>query len=60
MAETSADSLQQSGATLEMSDFASLLQKEFKPKSDEVMERKPSEVTEALDEFGDPRREDTP
>lgn len=42
--------------------------KDFKPKSDEVMERKPSEVTEALDEFlsdylfpprddgGDPRR----
>ncbi len=25
--------------------------KDFKPKSDEVMERKPSEVTEALDEF---------
>ncbi len=42
--------------------------KDFKPKSDEVMEKKPSEVTEALDEFlgdylfppredgGDPRR----
>ncbi|MDE2596344.1 MAG: type I DNA topoisomerase [Sphingomonadales bacterium] len=42
--------------------------KDFKPKSDEVMERKPSEVTEALDEFlsdylfppqedgGDPRK----
>ncbi len=25
--------------------------RDFKPKSDEVMERKPSEVTEALDEF---------
>lgn len=36
--------------------------KDFKPKSDEVMEKKPSEVTEALDEFlGDylfPERED--
>ena len=36
--------------------------KDFKPKSDEVMEKKPSEVTEALDEFlGDylfPPRED--
>ena len=36
--------------------------KDFKPKSDEVMEKKPSEVTEALDEFlGDylfPQRED--
>jgi DNA topoisomerase-1 len=35
-------------------DWKALLEafwKDFKPKSDEVMERKPSEVTEALDEF---------
>ncbi len=38
MSETSAESLQQSGATLEMSDFASLLQKEFKPQSEKANE----------------------
>ncbi|MFM5924356.1 MAG: type I DNA topoisomerase [Novosphingobium sp.] len=32
-------------------DLLSKFWKDFKPKSDEVMERKPSEVTEALDEF---------
>jgi type VI secretion system protein ImpC len=38
MAETSAEISQQGGATLEMSDFASLLQKEFKPQSDKAKE----------------------
>ena len=38
MAETSAEVLQQGGATLEVSDFASLLQKEFKPQSDKAKE----------------------
>lgn len=38
MAETSAESLQQSGATYEASDFASLLQKEFKPQSEKAKE----------------------
>ena len=38
MAETSADVQQAGGATLEVSDFASLLQKEFKPQSDKAKE----------------------
>lgn len=38
MAETSAQLQQSGGATLEMSEFASLLQKEFKPQSDKAKE----------------------
>jgi type VI secretion system protein ImpC len=38
MAEANAAALQQEGGTLEMSDFASLLQKEFKPQSDKAKE----------------------
>ena len=37
MAQTSAEQSQESG-TLEMSDFGSLLQKEFKPQSDKAKE----------------------
>lgn len=36
MATTQEEALQQSGATVELDDFASLLQKEFKPKSDQA------------------------
>ncbi len=38
MAETSTESLQQSVVTLDASDFAGLLQKEFKPQSDKAKE----------------------
>ena len=40
-----------SGGRAEWKDLLARFWKDFKPKSDEVMERKPSEVTEALDEF---------
>jgi DNA topoisomerase-1 len=40
-----------SGGRAEWKDVLEEFWKDFKPKSDEVMERKPSEVTEALDEF---------
>jgi DNA topoisomerase-1 len=40
-----------SGGRAEWKDVLEAFWKDFKPKSDEVMERKPSEVTEALDEF---------
>jgi DNA topoisomerase-1 len=40
-----------SGGRAEWKDLLAAFWKDFKPKSDEVMERKPSEVTEALDEF---------
>ena len=40
-----------SGGRAAWKDVLSAFWKDFKPKSDEVMERKPSEVTEALDEF---------
>ncbi len=40
-----------SGGREQWKDLLSKFWKDFKPKSDEVMERKPSEVTEALDEF---------
>ncbi|MGN6357678.1 MAG: type I DNA topoisomerase [Novosphingobium sp.] len=40
-----------SGGRAEYKDVLEAFWKDFKPKSDEVMERKPSEVTEALDEF---------
>ena len=40
-----------SGGRAEYKTLLEAFWKDFKPKSDEVMERKPSEVTEALDEF---------
>jgi DNA topoisomerase-1 len=40
-----------SGGRMEWKALLEDFWKDFKPKSDEVMERKPSEVTEALDEF---------
>jgi DNA topoisomerase-1 len=40
-----------SGGRAEWKALLEAFWKDFKPKSDEVMERKPSEVTEALDEF---------
>ncbi|MBA4161509.1 MAG: type I DNA topoisomerase [Novosphingobium sp.] len=40
-----------SGGREDWKELLSKFWKDFKPKSDEVMERKPSEVTEALDEF---------
>ncbi|MES2494086.1 MAG: type I DNA topoisomerase [Pseudomonadota bacterium] len=40
-----------SGGRAAWKDVLAAFWKDFKPKSDEVMERKPSEVTEALDEF---------
>ena len=40
-----------SGGRAIWKDVLSAFWRDFKPKSDEVMERKPSEVTEALDEF---------
>jgi DNA topoisomerase-1 len=40
-----------SGGRVEWKTVLEAFWKDFKPKSDEVMERKPSEVTEALDEF---------
>jgi DNA topoisomerase-1 len=40
-----------SGGRAEWKDVLAEFWRDFKPKSDEVMERKPSEVTEALDEF---------
>ncbi|MDL2351741.1 MAG: type I DNA topoisomerase, partial [Pseudomonadota bacterium] len=40
-----------SGGREAWKDLLAKFWKDFKPKSDEVMERKPSEVTEALDEF---------
>ncbi len=40
-----------SGGRAAWKDVLEAFWKDFKPKSDEVMERKPSEVTEALDEF---------
>ena len=40
-----------SGGRTVWKDLLAAFWKDFKPKSDEVMERKPSEVTEALDEF---------
>ena len=40
-----------SGGRAEWKHVLEAFWKDFKPKSDEVMERKPSEVTEALDEF---------
>ncbi len=40
-----------SGGRAEWKDILAAFWKDFKPKSDEVMERKPSEVTEALDAF---------
>ncbi len=40
-----------SGGREQWKDLLAKFWKDFKPKSDEVMERKPSEVTEALDEF---------
>ena len=40
-----------SGGRTVWKDLLAKFWKDFKPKSDEVMERKPSEVTEALDEF---------
>lgn len=40
-----------SGGRQEWKELLSQFWRDFKPKSDEVMEKKPSEVTEALDEF---------
>jgi DNA topoisomerase-1 len=40
-----------SGGRAAWRDVLAAFWRDFKPKSDEVMERKPSEVTEALDEF---------
>jgi DNA topoisomerase-1 len=40
-----------SGGRAEWKDVLAAFWKDFKPKSDEVMERKPSEVMEGLDEF---------
>src|SRR5690606_34106631 len=40
-----------SGGRMEWHSLLADFWRDFKPKSDEVMERKPSEVTEALDEF---------
>jgi DNA topoisomerase-1 len=40
-----------SGGRAEWKDVLAAFWRDFKPKSDEVMERKPSEVTEVLDEF---------
>ena len=40
-----------SGGRMEWKALLEQFWRDFKPKSDEVMERKPSEVTEALDEF---------
>jgi DNA topoisomerase-1 len=40
-----------SGGRAEYKEVLAKFWKDFKPKSDEVMEKKPSEVTEALDEF---------
>ena len=40
-----------SGGRAAWKDVLAAFWRDFKPKSDEVMERKPSEVTEALDEF---------
>ena len=40
-----------SGGREQWKDLLAKFWKDFKPKSDEVMEKKPSEVTEALDEF---------
>jgi DNA topoisomerase-1 len=40
-----------SGGRAEYKALLAAFWRDFKPKSDEVMERKPSEVTEALDEF---------
>jgi DNA topoisomerase-1 len=40
-----------SGGTREWKGVLEAFWRDFKPKSDEVMEKKPSEVTEALDEF---------
>ncbi|MEO6093029.1 MAG: type I DNA topoisomerase [Novosphingobium sp.] len=40
-----------SGGRAAWKDVLAAFWQDFKPKSDEVMERKPSEVTEALDEF---------
>ena len=42
-----------SGGRAEWKTVLDAFWRDFKPKSDEVMERKPSEVTEALDEFLD-------
>jgi len=42
-----------SGGRMEWKALLEAFWKDFKPKSDEVMERKPSEVTEALDEYLD-------
>ncbi len=42
-----------SGGRMEWKTLLEAFWKDFKPKSDEVMERKPSEVTEALDEYLD-------
>jgi DNA topoisomerase-1 len=42
-----------SGGRAEWKSVLEAFWRDFKPKSDEVMERKPSEVTEALDEFLD-------
>ena len=42
-----------SGGRMEWKALLEEFWKDFKPKSDEVMERKPSEVTEALDEYLD-------
>ncbi len=42
-----------SGGRMEWKKLLEEFWKDFKPKSDEVMERKPSEVTEALDEYLD-------
>ena len=51
-----------SGGRMEWKKLLEEFWKDFKPKSDEVMERKPSEVTEALDEYLDdylfPSKED--
>lgn len=51
-----------SGGRMEWKALLEAFWKDFKPKSDEVMKRKPSEVTEALDEYLDdylfPPRED--
>ncbi len=40
-----------SGGRAEWQHVLEAFWRDFKPKTDEVMERKPSEVTEALDEF---------
>ncbi|MFN3516170.1 MAG: type I DNA topoisomerase [Novosphingobium sp.] len=42
-----------SGGRMQWKALLEAFWKDFKPKSDEVMERKPSEVTEALDEYLD-------